>query len=167
MPWCSEKMRRCTSTALRQAAIHSSSVGPATREACAASPRPGASFMGGHAARLASVFARPAERPPGAAHACTSLKSMGDSRDHEVPGLTEQQEAVVAHDEGALLVLGAAGSGRTEAVARRLGRLVSEGSRPLVLTRSVASANRIRSRAEEAIETAYEELVVHTHPAAA
>ncbi len=82
-------------------------------------------------------------------------------------GLTEQQEAVVTHDEGALLVLGAAGAGRTEALARRLGRLVSEGSRPLVLTRSVASANRIRRRAEQVIETAYEELVVHTHPAAA
>jgi DNA helicase-2/ATP-dependent DNA helicase PcrA len=92
---------------------------------------------------------------------------MGDTHDHGVPGLTEQQEAVVAHDGGALLVLGAAGSGRTEALARRLGRLVSERSRPLVVTRSVASANRIRSRAEEAIETAYEELVVHTHPAAA
>jgi DNA helicase II / ATP-dependent DNA helicase PcrA len=92
---------------------------------------------------------------------------MGDPPDHGVPGLTEQQEAVVAHGEGALLVLGAAGAGRTEALARRLGRLVSEGSRPLVLTRSVASASRIRSRAEEAIETAYEELVVHTHPAAA
>jgi len=92
---------------------------------------------------------------------------MGDPHDHGVPGLTEQQEAVVAHGEGALLVLGAAGAGRTEALARRLGRLVGEGSRPLVLTRSVASANRIRTRAEAAIETAYEELVVHTHPAAA
>jgi DNA helicase II / ATP-dependent DNA helicase PcrA len=92
---------------------------------------------------------------------------MGDSDDHGVPGLTEQQESVVAHDEGALLVLGAAGSGRTEALARRLARLVSEGSRPLVLTRSLAAAHRIRSRAEQAIETAYEELVVHTHPAAA
>ncbi len=92
---------------------------------------------------------------------------MGDPHDHGVPRLTEQQEAVVAHDEGALLVLGAAGAGRTEALARRLGRLVSEASRPLVLTRSLASANRIRSRAEQAIETAYEELVVHTHPAAA
>ncbi len=92
---------------------------------------------------------------------------MGDTHDHGVPGLTEQQEAVVAHGEGALLVLGAAGAGRTEALARRLGLLVGEGSRPLVLTRSVASANRIRTRAEAAIETAYEELVVHTHPAAA
>src|SRR3954454_16283891 len=92
---------------------------------------------------------------------------MADQRDPGGPGLTEQQEAVVAHDQGALLVLGAAGSGRTEALARRLGRLVGEGRRPLVLSRSVASANRIRARAEETIETPYEELVVHTHPVAA
>src|SRR5262249_20256661 len=36
-----------------------------------------------------------------------------------------------------------------------------------VLTCSVAAANRIRARAEETIETGYEELVVHTHPVAA
>ena len=92
---------------------------------------------------------------------------MGDERDHGFPRLTEQQEAVVAHDEGALLVLGVAGSGRTEALARRLARLVGSGERGLVLTRSVAAARRIRTRAEATIETAYEELVVHTHPVAA
>jgi len=92
---------------------------------------------------------------------------MADQHDREGPGLTEQQEAVVAHEQGALLVLGAAGSGRTEALARRLSRLVSEGHRPLVLSRSAAAAKRIRRRAEETIETPYEELVVHTHPAAA
>src|SRR3954454_4905578 len=91
---------------------------------------------------------------------------MAEERDLGGPGLTEQQEAVVSHARGSLLVLGAAGSGRTEALARRLVRLVGEGRRPLVLSRSVASANRIRVRAEETIETAYEELVVHTHPAA-
>jgi DNA helicase-2/ATP-dependent DNA helicase PcrA len=92
---------------------------------------------------------------------------MAEEHDRGDPGLTEQQEAVVAHEQGALLVLGVAGSGRTEALARRLGRLVAEGRRPLVLSRSAAAANRIRSRAEETIETPYEELVVHTHPAAA
>src|SRR6476620_528923 len=92
---------------------------------------------------------------------------MGDERDHGAPRLTEQQEAVVASDEGALLVLGVAGSGRSEALARRLARLVGQGERPLVLTRSVAAATRIRTRAEDWIETAYEELVVHTHPVAA
>src|SRR3954463_7698318 len=92
---------------------------------------------------------------------------MSDQHDLDGPGLTEQQRTVVSHDQGALLVLGAAGSGRTEALARRLGRRVAEGRRPLVLSRSVASANRIRTRAEETIDAPYEELVVHTHPVAA
>jgi DNA helicase II / ATP-dependent DNA helicase PcrA len=92
---------------------------------------------------------------------------MGVSRDQVAPGLSEQQERVIAHDSGALLVLGAAGSGRTEALARRLGRLVAQGKRALVLTSSIAAANRIRTRAEETIETPFEELVVETHPAAA
>ncbi len=92
---------------------------------------------------------------------------MGDERDHGAPRLTEQQEAVVANDEGALLVLGVAGSGRSEALARRLARLVGQGERALALTRSVAAARHLRLRAETAIEAAYEELVVHTHPVAA
>src|SRR5215212_9473841 len=92
---------------------------------------------------------------------------MAEERDLGGPGLSEQQQTVVAHDEGALLVLGGAGSGRTEALARRLARLVAEGRRPLVLSRSAAAANRIRIRAEETIDAPYEELVVHTHPVAA
>jgi DNA helicase-2/ATP-dependent DNA helicase PcrA len=85
----------------------------------------------------------------------------------EARALSTQQEQVIAHDDGALLVLGAAGSGRTEALARRLKRLVEDGERALVLTSSIAAAKRIRRRAEETIETPFEELVVHTHPAAA
>ena len=79
----------------------------------------------------------------------------------------EQQQAVADHERGALLVLGVAGSGRTEALARRLARLVADGRRPLALTSSTAAADRIRARAEALIETGYEELVVHTHPFAA
>ena len=90
-----------------------------------------------------------------------------ERRDDGGPRLSEQQAVAVAHNRGPLLVLGAAGSGRTEALSRRLSRLVAEGRRPLVLTRSVAAATRIRTRAEESIETAYEELIVHTHPVAA
>jgi ATP-dependent DNA helicase UvrD/PcrA len=92
---------------------------------------------------------------------------MRDERDHGGPRLTEQQEAVVANDEGALLVLGVAGSGRSEALARRLARLVGQGERALAVTRSVAAARHLRLRAETAIEAAFEELVVHTHPVAA
>jgi DNA helicase II / ATP-dependent DNA helicase PcrA len=92
---------------------------------------------------------------------------MGDEHDHGGPRMTEKQEGVVSHDAGELLVRGVAGSGRTESLARRLARLVSDGERPLVLTSSVAAARRIRMRAEATIEAAYEELVVHTHPVAA
>src|SRR5215207_127481 len=92
---------------------------------------------------------------------------MGDEHEHGAPGPTEQQEAVVTHTDGPLLVLGMAGSGRTEALARRLAGLVGEGERALMLSRSVAAARRIRTRAEATIEGAYEELVVHTHPVAA
>ena len=113
------------------------------------------------------VSARPAGSTPEVADAWVSLKSMADEHDRGEPGPTEQQEAVATHGQGALLVLGTAGSGRTEALARRLSRLVSQGRRPLALSRSAAAANRIRVRAEETIETAYEEFVIHTHPVAA
>src|SRR4051794_20001887 len=98
---------------------------------------------------------------------CISLASMRDTTDREDLSLSEQQEEVVAHDPGALLVTGIAGSGRTEALARRLARLAAEGARAIVVTRSEAAAQRIRARAEETIESPFEELVVHTHPAAA
>jgi DNA helicase-2/ATP-dependent DNA helicase PcrA len=81
--------------------------------------------------------------------------------------LSDQQDAVVAHRDGPLLVLGIAGSGRTEALARRLARLVGAGERALMLTHSAAAARRIRTRAEASIDTPYEELVVHTHSEAA
>jgi superfamily I DNA/RNA helicase len=92
---------------------------------------------------------------------------MGVSRDRVAPGLSEQQERVIYHEAGTLLVLGTPGTGRTEALARRLGRLVAAGERALVLTNSTAATNRIRARAEETIEAPFEELVVHPHAAAA
>src|SRR5919106_740543 len=92
---------------------------------------------------------------------------MGDERDHGFPRLTEQQGAVAAYDQGPLLVLGVAGTGRTESLALRLSRLIEDGERALALTSSIAAARRIRVRAEATIESAYEELVVHTHPVAA
>src|SRR3954447_22227951 len=92
---------------------------------------------------------------------------MGDEHDHGFPRLSGRQEDVVTHGDGPVLVLGVAGTGRTEALARRLARLVTEGEGALVLTRSEAAARRLRTRAEASIETAYEELVVHTHPVAA
>lgn len=81
--------------------------------------------------------------------------------------LTEAQLGVVDHAEGALLVQGVAGSGRTEALSRRLARLTEAGDRALVLTCTQAAAARIRSRAEEAIDSPFEELVIHPHRSAA
>jgi DNA helicase-2/ATP-dependent DNA helicase PcrA len=60
------------------------------------------------------------------------------------------------------LVLGVAGSGRTETLAQRLAGLTEAGERALVLTFSHAAAERIRRRAEETIEGSFEELWVHT-----
>src|SRR5918996_742618 len=64
---------------------------------------------------------------------------MGDERDHGFPRLTEQQGAVAAYDQGPLLVLGVAGSGRTEGLARQL----------VVHTQPVAAARLLREHATE------------------
>ena len=55
---------------------------------------------------------------------------------------TAAQRRVVEHGEGPLLVLGPAGSGRSEALALRLAALAAGGVRPervLLLTRSRAA----------------------------
>jgi DNA helicase II / ATP-dependent DNA helicase PcrA len=78
---------------------------------------------------------------------------------------SEAQEQAIRHDEGPLLVLGAAGTGKTEALARRLARLAAEGTGPeqvLVLASSHASAQRLRRRAEELLEGPFEELLIGT-----
>ena len=83
---------------------------------------------------------------------------------------TDAQRAVAAHGEGPLLVLGEAGSGRTEALALRLEALVSRGTRAehvLVLCRSRAARARLRERAEILLDRPHEELWVHTYEEAA
>jgi DNA helicase II / ATP-dependent DNA helicase PcrA len=85
-------------------------------------------------------------------------------------GPTPAQQAVAAHREGALLVLGAAGTGRSEALALRLGSLVADGVAAdgiLVVTRSRAAASRLRARAEAVIDGPYAELMVETYPSLA
>jgi DNA helicase-2/ATP-dependent DNA helicase PcrA len=77
--------------------------------------------------------------------------------------LTDAQERVVAQAEGPLLVLGLTGSGRTEALSHRLAALTEAGEGALVLTSSQATATRIRTRAEEAMKGAFEELVVNPY----
>ncbi len=88
----------------------------------------------------------------------------------EVQTPTAAQRAVATHDDGPLLVLGVAGSGRTEALALRLEALASRGARTehvLVLTRSRAARSQLRARAEALLDRPHEELWVHTYEEAA
>jgi DNA helicase-2/ATP-dependent DNA helicase PcrA len=71
------------------------------------------------------------------------------------------RDRVVAHDAGPLLVVGAAGTGKTELLARRLARLVAAGapaSAVLTIGSTRATAKRLRERAEALIEGPFEEL---------
>jgi DNA helicase-2/ATP-dependent DNA helicase PcrA len=77
---------------------------------------------------------------------------------------------VADHGEGPLLVLGEAGSGRTEALAVRLEALASRGVPPervLFLARSKAARARLRERAEALLDRPHEELWIHTYAEAA
>src|SRR4051812_47507224 len=76
---------------------------------------------------------------------------------------TDLRERVVGHGDGPLLVLGAAGTGKTELLARRLARLASEGTAPervLAIGSARATARRLRDRVEALLEGPFEELWV-------
>ena len=71
------------------------------------------------------------------------------------------RERAVAHEEGPLLVLGAAGTGKTELLARRLARLAEHGVAPervLVIGSTRATARRLRERSEALLQGPFEEL---------
>ncbi len=75
------------------------------------------------------------------------------------------QERVARHGEGALLVAGAAGTGKSEALARRLALLADEGvpaEQVLVLASNRAAAQRLRERIEVLLPSPREELWVGT-----
>jgi DNA helicase II / ATP-dependent DNA helicase PcrA len=81
-------------------------------------------------------------------------------------GATEAQRSVVDHRDGPMLVLGAAGTGRSEALALRLAALVAEGvpaDEILVLARSRAAAARLLARCEALLDRPYTELWVSTY----
>jgi DNA helicase II / ATP-dependent DNA helicase PcrA len=78
--------------------------------------------------------------------------------------LSDQREAV-NHRGGSLVVLGAAGTGKTRVIAARFCWLVAHGCRPeriAVLAPSTARVDALRSRLEGALEQGYEELFVLT-----
>ena len=75
--------------------------------------------------------------------------------------LADAQERAVLHNGGPLLVVGAAGTGKTEVLARRLARLASEGTRPervLVFASTRATARRLLERTEALLDGPLEEL---------
>jgi superfamily I DNA/RNA helicase/RecB family exonuclease len=79
--------------------------------------------------------------------------------------LSPGQERAIQHGDGPLLLLGRAGTGRTEALARRLTRLAENGTAPervLVLTSTRATARRLRERVEALLDRPHEELWVGT-----
>jgi len=70
-------------------------------------------------------------------------------------------ERVVRHGEGPLLALGSAGTGKSEALARRLVRLAEDGietERVLLLASNRAAAARLRDRAETLLPGSHGEL---------
>jgi DNA helicase-2/ATP-dependent DNA helicase PcrA len=82
------------------------------------------------------------------------------------PGaLTPAQLAVATHRGGPLLVLGAAGTGKTRTLVHRHAWLAAEGVAPeqvLVLTGSEAAADTVRGEVEALLDRGFEELAVHT-----
>jgi len=71
------------------------------------------------------------------------------------------RERAIGHEGGPLLVAGAPGTGKTELLARRLGRLAAAGTRPenvLIIASRQATAGRLRERCEALLEGSFEEL---------
>jgi DNA helicase II / ATP-dependent DNA helicase PcrA len=82
-----------------------------------------------------------------------------------VDGLLPAQREAVTHTGGPLVVLGAAGTGKTWVIAARFCRLVAQGCRPeriAVLAPSAARVDALRGSLEGALHRGYEELFVLT-----
>src|SRR5579862_5620694 len=76
-------------------------------------------------------------------------------------GLTDAQRDAVTHTGGPLLVIGGAGTGKTEVLVRRLVWLADEGTPPhriLVLS----AQEDLSPRLEAALERPHEDLALHT-----
>jgi DNA helicase-2/ATP-dependent DNA helicase PcrA len=81
--------------------------------------------------------------------------------DLSVEGEAGGRQRAAGHVEGPLLVLGAAGTGKSELLARRLADLAAAGTPPdrvLVIGARRATARRLRDRCEALLEGPYEEL---------
>ncbi|MGH2939496.1 MAG: PD-(D/E)XK nuclease family protein [Solirubrobacterales bacterium] len=83
--------------------------------------------------------------------------------DLSIEGETGGRQRAAAHRDGPLLVLGAAGTGKSELLARRLADLAAGGNPPdrvLVIGARRATARRLRDRCEALLDGPYEELWV-------
>ncbi|HEX2391871.1 MAG TPA: ATP-dependent DNA helicase [Solirubrobacterales bacterium] len=79
----------------------------------------------------------------------------------EAASRAQRRDAVAVHDAGPLLLLGAAGTGKTELIARRLAELAARGTGPervLAIGSTRATARRLRERSEAMLEGPFEEL---------
>jgi DNA helicase II / ATP-dependent DNA helicase PcrA len=79
--------------------------------------------------------------------------------------LAEAQERAVRHVEGPLLLVGEAGTGKTETLARRLAHLAENGTAPervLLLGSSRTTAQRLAERVEALLDRPHEELWIGT-----
>src|ERR671911_2410539 len=95
---------------------------------------------------------------------------MPTASDSEAPPPTDSQRRAIEHRGGPLLLVGAAGSGRTETIARRLAALAEDRLTPervLIVTRSRAAAARLRDRAQALLAGPFEELWIEPYPALA
>jgi DNA helicase-2/ATP-dependent DNA helicase PcrA len=91
------------------------------------------------------------------------MAASGSSRDH---ALSPEQRRVVEHSGGPLIVTGPAGSGRSEALARRIAARAAAGvpaERTLAFTRTAAAATSLRERVEALLEGPFEELWIGTY----
>jgi DNA helicase-2/ATP-dependent DNA helicase PcrA len=82
--------------------------------------------------------------------------------------LTSAQQDVVRHRGAPLLVVGAAGTGKSRTLVERHAWLASEGGvapeQVLVLTGTEAAADAVRAEVEALLDRGFEELAVHTVP---
>jgi DNA helicase II / ATP-dependent DNA helicase PcrA len=84
--------------------------------------------------------------------------------------LTPPQQRAIAWENGPLLLVGAPGSGKTEVLARRVAGLAAGGLGPervLVITSTMATAQRLTRRVESLLDGPYEELRIGTWEATA